>query len=147
MTPRQAEARRLALSGLTVRQIAAEMGIARQGVEYHLKATNTPPHRAVKYTDEQIAALHQEGLTDADIAAELGISTNTVMLARQRLGLKARLGCVPILAHAEVERVLTLARQGWRQVDIAAECGVSQVTVSKTCIKHGIRRLTRGGSQ
>ena len=139
MTPRQEEARRLALAGLTVKQIAVEIGITRQGVENCLKATGTQPHRVVKYTDDQIIAFHQDGLTDIDIARELGICTETVLKVRHRLGLKAH-GSIPVLGPSEVERLLTRAREGARQVDLAKEFNIAQRTVSTYLIKHGIRR-------
>jgi predicted transcriptional regulator len=142
MTPRQEEARRLALSGLTVKQIAAEMKCSRQGVEKYLKATGTQPHRVVKYTDEQIVTLHQEGLTDPDIARELGICVNTVLKVRHRLGIKTHYR-TPILSSVDVKRLLSLAKQGWRQVDLAEEFGVHQSCISKLLIKYGLRRQTK----
>lgn len=142
MTPRQEEARRLALSGLTVKQIAAEMKCSRQGVEKYLKATGTQPHRVVKYTDDQIATLHQDGLTDIDIARELGICTETVLKVRHRLGLKAH-GSIPVLGPSEVECLLSRAREGVSQVDLAKEFGIAQPTISTYLIKHGQRRQTK----
>ena len=142
MTPRQEEARRLALSGLTVKQIAVEMGITRQGVEYNLKATGTEPFRVVKYSDHQIASLHQEGLTDTEIAAELGISTDTVSNVRHRLGIKAH-DRILVLGPSEVECLLNRAREGTRQVVLAKEFGIAQNTVSTYLIKHGLRRHTK----
>ncbi len=132
----------LALSGLTVKQIAAEMKCSRQSVETYLKATGTQPHRVVKYTDEQIVNLHQNGLTDADIARELGICVNTVLNVRHRLGIKAH-DRVPVLTSQDVKRLLHLARQGWRQTDLADEFGVHQSCISKLLIKHGMRRQTK----
>ena len=143
MTPRQEEARRLALSGLTVKQIAAEMMCSRQGVEKYLKATGTQPHRVVKYTDEQIKVLAEDGLTDTDIACQLGICSNTVLNVRHRLGIERRCGAPLILSSIEVARLLDLAQQGWRQVDIAKKFGVSQNTVSRILINNGLRSHTK----
>ncbi len=140
MTPRQKEVRRLALSGLTVKQIATEMKCSRQTVYNHLKATDTQPVSVGGYTDDQIVALHRDGLTDSDIANELGVCVKTVLVARKRLGLNSPVGCAPILSAAEVNRVLSLARQGWTQINLAKEFGIAQKTVSNYLIKYGVRR-------
>ena len=130
----------LALSGLTVKQIATEMKCSRQTVYKHLKATGAQSVIVGKYTDDQIVSLHQDGLTDADIATELGVCIKTVLVTRKRLGLNSYPGVAPILSVVEVDRLLSLARQGWTQINLAKEFGIAQKTVSNYLIKYGVRR-------
>lgn len=143
MTPRQEEARRLALSGLLNTEIAVQMGISRQGVHNLLKATGTPSNRHPKPDAEQIVTLYQQGLTDGDIAQETGWCKATVQYTRYRAGTRGRIGGQPVLVPCEVERLCRLAREGWTQIELATEFGVNQTLISKTLIKHGLRRQTK----
>jgi len=133
-----AEARHLALSGLTVNEIAKQLKCSRQTVYNHLKATGTHPGSRPKPTDAEITDLYKNGSTDADIAQLTGLHPGSVFLIRKRLGIKGHTRA--ILTPSDVERMLSLAIEGWRQVDIAKELGIAQNTVSHYLIKHGVRR-------
>lgn len=145
MTPRQAEARRLALDGLTLNEIAAEMGVTRQAVQQLLKATDTTARRSPgncrpSPTPEEVVALYQEGLTDEDVARMFGISQYTVRDRRRKAGVKGCGGVPPRFTPTDVDRIVALHHEGWSQMKIAAEYGADQTTVSRTLRKRGIRQ-------
>ena len=136
----RAEVLRLHAEGLTNRAIARRVGRSYERVRQLLKEEGltrnpycAPSHEAA------IVTLYEQGLTDADIAQELGMCEAWAGQVRRRAGVQGRT-TPPKLAPVEVERLLTLARQGWRQVDIAAEVGLSQGKVSDIMRRHGIER-------
>lgn len=71
--------------------------------------------------DEQVRAAHARGLTDAAVAAEVGVSIATVKRIRARLGLKTK--CVTALRGREGEEQVAAAAQAlglhveWRPVE------------------------------
>ncbi|GGS15622.1 hypothetical protein GCM10008961_03830 [Deinococcus knuensis] len=71
--------------------------------------------------DEQVRAAHARGLTDAGVAAEVGVSIATVKRVRSRLGLKTK--CVTALRGREGEELVAAAAQAlglnveWRPVE------------------------------
>ena len=144
MTPRQEEARRLALAGLTVNEIAEQMYCSRQTVYSHLKATGTLYNSRPKPTDVEIISMYEGGMNDEEIMNLTGLSHWYLLRVRRRSGVKDRVGGTPpVLTPVEVERLLLLARQGLTQINLAKEFGISQNTISKYLIKYGLRRQTK----
>ena len=142
----RSEVLRLHSEGMMTPAIAACVGCTRQRVQQILKAEGLTPNRRVKPADEEIAALCRDGLTNADISRVLGVSHHLITAARARTGTPARSGVPPVLAPSEIMRMIALAREGVRQVDLAKEFGVSQQIISTHCRRHGIRRESRRGS-
>lgn len=135
-----AEVLRLHAEGLTSSTISRQVGRCRERVRQILKEKGLTPNYRTKPAENVVVALYEEGLTDADIACELGVSKSSVTQVRKGAGVQGRVGPPLQLVPSEIERLLARARQGWRQVDIAAEFGVAQKVVSKIMRRHGIER-------
>lgn len=129
MTPRQEEARRLALSGLLNTEIAVQLGITRQSVHELLKATGTPSnshHKPNKY-DADVIRLYDMGWSQADIARELGIRQQLASRIMVRLGLRTQ--HIPI---ASDEQIVGLYQDGMSYRDIASNLKLSHGLVWRT---------------
>ena len=85
-----AKIRALARSGLTVKQIAAEMKCSRQTVYNHLNDNRSLPSAITKPTDERIVELYQSGLIIRDVAIALKVGNQTVMNVLNRAGIPRR---------------------------------------------------------
>lgn len=84
------EIRALALSGLTVRQIADVMKCSRQTVYNHFNDNQSIPSVLPKPIDERIVELYQSGLIIRDVASVLKIGNQTVMNVLNRAGIPRR---------------------------------------------------------
>lgn len=78
-----------------------------------------------------VMELCTEGMTDIEIAAELGVSPATVVRDRIRLGIPPKdFNIARVQRRTEVERMLA---DGIRKADIARILGVSNATIMKDC--------------
>lgn len=136
----RAEVLRLHAEGLMNSAIVLRVGRSPSRVHQILMDVKVPANRKVKPADDVVVALYEEGYTDGDIARQFEVSIDTVRFIRKRAGVQGQRGGTPKLGPADVERLLSLARQGWRQDDIAAELGVGQATVSQIMRRNGIER-------
>lgn len=123
MTPRQEEARRLALSGLLNTEIAAQMGISHQRVHNLLKATGTPSNSHPKPNkDERIARLYQLGMSITAIAKVVKISNKSVRDALKRKGVETRKPGTQTLLSGDEIRALALSGLTVRQIAEVMKC-------------------------
>ncbi len=88
-----AKIRALALSGLTVMQIADVMKCSRQTVYNHLNDNRSLSNALSKPIDERIVELYQSGLIIRDVARVLKIGNQTVMNVLNRAGIPRRQPC------------------------------------------------------
>lgn len=78
-----------------------------------------------------VMELCAEGMTDIEIAAELGVSPATVVRDRIRLGIPPKdFNIARVQRRTEVERMLA---DGIRKTDMARILGVSNATIMKDC--------------
>jgi len=76
-----------------------------------------------KFDDEILLDLHRQGLTDAQIAEELGVTQSAVNYRREKLGLKNNYRKHP--TKIDPETILDLHSQGLTNSEIARKLHVS----------------------
>jgi DNA-binding NarL/FixJ family response regulator len=130
---------RLAQSGLTSKQIAAELGVSPTTVARARHALGVSIRVSQRHVDlDAVARLHGEGMLDKDIAEKLDASRDSVSRARKKLGL-------PRLRHTKVSRedVSRLHAEGLMDVEIAARLGIDPSTVAKVRKQLGVSKNAR----
>ena len=75
-----------------MKELATEFGVSRQTVAAHLRRAKSPVRRR-SFSHKQateIVALYEDGLTSRELADRYGVSTDTVLRALHRHGVKIR---------------------------------------------------------
>lgn len=92
---------------------------------------------------EQISALLQRGLTDDEIAQEVGLSVVRVRVWRTRLGVRYQSG-PPRPTEADIAHIDARLQEGWPSSEITEETGWSFHVISKVDAGRGL--VSRNGN-
>jgi len=85
--------KRLHKKGLSDREIAKELNVSQQTVNYHrqrLGLTNNYWKRHKMFDEEKFLKLYYEGKTDREIGIIMGYTTAAIIYHRKKLGLKSK---------------------------------------------------------
>lgn len=140
------ELRMIAADGVTARQAAVRLDCS-TGTIYRLAgAHGIPLAKAgpVKVRKNALRKLIDEGLTQTEIAARMGVSATTVSTARKRWGfaLKTQPGRLTKVTKC---KLVNFDLRGMTLSEIAAELGVTVSAVTKARAKFGLsRRVSEG---
>lgn len=132
-------ARNLRAQGMSLAQIGREMGVSRERARQLLAPMK--PLRVMP-DDAVIVALYEEGLTDSDVAQEVGVSRQHILRVRTRLGVQGRRGSPPRLVPCEVERLIEMAQGGATDEELSAAFNVSVTHAARIRCAHGLKRQT-----
>lgn len=87
---------------------------------------------------ERVRELAAKGMTDPEIAKEVGCTRSNVNYTRRRHGITSQSWKSLARGRANPDAIRGLVRQGMIYSQIAAELGVHWGTVARACAKHGI---------
>ena len=90
------------------------------------------------YAHEDLLALYNRGLTDGEIAREIGGVKSTVYKWRHRVGLPAH-GAMPTEPKYDYDKFRALWAQGLSDMLIAKECGCARGTVAHWRKQEGLK--------
>ncbi len=79
-----------------------------------------------KFSDEELLELHRRGLTDREIAEELGVTQAAVNYRREKLGLKNNY----TRSTFSDDELLRLSNQGLNDHEISKALGVTQAAIN-----------------
>ena len=137
----------LKVSGLTLKEIAEQMGTSLRPVLVRLKALGIDSRRVI-FTNEdrqEMMRLHEQGLTVLQIHAAIGKGTEqAVRFHLQRLGCLKKIP-KPVLRHPKVEEILTLHHKGLLAYQIAEQVKLGKDLVCKILRQEGVT-LTKGSA-
>jgi DNA-binding NarL/FixJ family response regulator len=134
------EVLRLHSQGLSLREIAARVGVTDVRVSQIIRQEGLQPHVATrgiptameleaKQRRQDILRLHGQGLPPSAIAAELEASAGTVYRIHSEAGLRPHETSEAVLARQRREEAVRLHREGVPGAEIARRLGISEPVV------------------
>lgn len=128
--------------GLSLSQVAAELGVTKTTVWKHLRAagvaTRRPVAVGVSTLDQEILQLRRQGLIWREIGATIGMSTPGVHGRWRRLRAAGHEDPMPPRPFG-LERVVELYNQGLTTSQVGRELGCTGSTVSKQLRAAGVQ--------
>ena len=117
--------------------VDAQLEAGKDRVQFIIKSTFIPQKDRLRLTDAQkqrIAELNAEGLTDMQIARELGISKESVIRVRKKGNIPA--ANRPSKNEERNKKIISMVKQGMTHTQIAKELGIHKQSVMDAVLRH-----------